>query len=232
MPVYLIRQGLTGPVKIGLATDVVKRLRQLQTNQPITLHILRVLDGERALEKILHEKYELQRLSGEWFSFSEDMTKGDLGASDLPIPPVKRNFGRNYFVDNAHGREQALHDEVLTIIGGKDALARRLRLPPWEVALSTIKQRYWSATVLLLNDAGRSDITLDTLFAAHEEVVAQKRKHDEQAQLVAEQQRARWDADRERKWIEKFGAASAWWPLSEAQDGDETAPQDSSGEPA
>jgi hypothetical protein len=232
MPVYFIRQGLTGPVKIGVAGDVVKRLRQLQTNQPITLHILRVLDGDRSLEAALHEKFSLQRLSGEWFNFSDDMLKSGHGADDLPIPHVKRNYGRNYFVDSAHGRQSALHEEILAIIGGADTLARRLKLPPWEVVRGNINQNYWSAAILLLNDVGRSDITLDMMFAARDEVIAQQKKIDEQTALGYEQQRARWDAEKEQKWVEKHGAGNAWWPLSESQEGEEDAPLDSTGSSA
>jgi hypothetical protein len=215
MPVYLIRQGLTGPVKIGVANDAVKRLRQLQTNQPIVLRIVRLLEGDRAEEAALHQRFQGQRLKGEWFTFCAEMD-GDLGLADLPIPMVRRNFGRGH-ADNAHGRERQLHDEILIAIGGASALGRRMRMPPWEVAPNLIKQRYWSATVLLLVDAGRHDITLDMLFEA-QAATAEANRHIREHNARIEKKRLEdIDARRERDWVEKHGAAAAWWALREPE---------------
>lgn len=219
MPVYLIRQGVTGPVKIGVANDVVKRLRQLQTNQPIALRLIRVLDGDRDAEITLHKRFHSLRLNGEWFSYAPEMADGDLGLTDLPIPLVKRNCGRGY-PENAWGRERCLHDEILAIIGGAPALGRRMRLPPWEVVPGLINQRYWSATVLLLIDAGRHDITLDMLFAAHEARIEANRKIQEHNAKLERQHNARLTERREREWLEKHGPSAAWWPLPEPEETD------------
>lgn len=217
MPVYLIRQGVTGPVKIGVANDVVKRLRQLQTNQPIALRLIRVLEGDRDAEVALHRRFHSLRLNGEWFAYAQEMADGDLGLTDLPIPLVKRNFGRGY-PENAWGRERCLHDEILAIIGGPAALGRRMRLPPWEVVPGLINQRYWSATVLLLIDAGRHDITIDMLFAAQEARVEANRKIHEHNAKLDEQHKAQLTARREREWLEKNGPSAAWWPLPEPEE--------------
>lgn len=216
MPVYLIRQGITGPVKIGVATDAVKRLRQLQTNQPITLRLVRLLEGGRAEEAALHQRFATRRMSGEWFSYSTEM-EGDLGLKDLPLPTIRRNCNRNY-PDNAYGRERRLHDEILAIIGGAEALGRRLRQPHWEVAPGLIRQRYWSATSLLLIDAGRHDITLDMMFearAATEEASQRIREHN--ARIEKDRAEKSW-LQRERMWVEKHGADAAWWDLRQADE--------------
>ena len=88
MPVYFIRAGEAGPVKIGWAADVGDRCRQLQTGYPQPLQVIRVVDGTRALERWLHDRYAGLRLLGEWFQFSADMLAVTL--PDLNVPPPKR----------------------------------------------------------------------------------------------------------------------------------------------
>lgn len=211
--VYFIRQGVTGPVKIGVAKDVVKRVRQLQTNQAVPLRIIRVLEGAGPLEKDLHSRFSHLRLKGEWFTFDPDMVKGDLGAVDAPIPMLRRNHPTP--PDTPWGWERSLHAEILIAIGGAETLARRMRLPPWEVSPHNIAQKYWSATVLLLNDAGRHDITLDTLFEARRLVEEESRKITDERALAERKRLSDFDAKRERDWIAKHGAAAAWWPLQD-----------------
>lgn len=42
MAVYFLRQGVTGNVKIGFASDITKRVKQLQTGQAQRLLIMRL----------------------------------------------------------------------------------------------------------------------------------------------------------------------------------------------
>lgn len=78
MPVYMIRQGARGPVKIGVARDVAKRLATMQTGNHEQLTLLRSFDGSVAEERALHRKFADHRLAGEWFSFTKAML-GDVG---------------------------------------------------------------------------------------------------------------------------------------------------------
>lgn len=73
MPIYFIRSGQCGPVKIGIAKDVQTRLRGLQTGHHETLHLMRVVNGGSQEERWLHDHYRSNRLAGEWFNFSPDM---------------------------------------------------------------------------------------------------------------------------------------------------------------
>jgi len=82
MPTYIIRAGLTGPVKIGRADDVEARRRDLQTAHHETLHVLRVLDTPFDAEPILHAKFAALRIRGEWFEFDQEML------SFVPETPV------------------------------------------------------------------------------------------------------------------------------------------------
>lgn len=84
MSVYFIRAGKDGPIKIGVATDPAARLRDLQTAHHETLHLERVVDGERCAELWLHEHFSEYRLRGEWFRFHPSM----LTILPPPMVPV------------------------------------------------------------------------------------------------------------------------------------------------
>lgn len=66
--VYFISDG--DYVKIGVATHVNERLRQLQTGNPRKLTLIKVLKSEKPyeLENNLHDIFEKYRVNGEWFN--------------------------------------------------------------------------------------------------------------------------------------------------------------------
>jgi predicted GIY-YIG superfamily endonuclease len=70
--VYFIQAGKRGPVKIGVATDVEKRLESLQTGNHQELHIrtLIVCDEKNhafETEKKFHRRFKHFHIRGEWF---------------------------------------------------------------------------------------------------------------------------------------------------------------------
>ena len=74
MYVYFIGTGITKghQVKIGVAKDVEKRLKGMQTGNPHKLIILAKIpcDSRRHalhLEATLHERFKKDRMTGEWF---------------------------------------------------------------------------------------------------------------------------------------------------------------------
>lgn len=75
---YLIApEGVDRPVKIGVADDPQKRLRQLQTGNPTPLRIVRTFSAQsRAAvndwEFHAHRLFADHRLAGEWFDLSAD----------------------------------------------------------------------------------------------------------------------------------------------------------------
>jgi hypothetical protein len=86
MPVYFIRSGEDGPVKIGFARDPLKRLATLQTAHHAPLKIIRLIRGDKTTERNYHIRYVRLALLGEWFEFDAEMlTVGD----PLPIPERK-----------------------------------------------------------------------------------------------------------------------------------------------
>lgn len=86
MPVYIIRAGQFGPVKIGFAEDVSTRLVKMQSDNHETLAVIRHLVGGFVEERALHQRFSALRLQGEWFSFTHEMLD-DLGLEDVDPPP-------------------------------------------------------------------------------------------------------------------------------------------------
>jgi len=88
MPAYLIQAG--GKIKIGWATDVEARRRQLQTSHHETLVVVRIIDGDLTTERWLHERFAEHRLRGEWFAFHDDMLTVVPPPTEPPPPKRKR----------------------------------------------------------------------------------------------------------------------------------------------
>lgn len=70
---YFIRSS-GGLVKIGITSNIQKRLANLQTSNPERLHVWAFIPrGGIALEKALHRKFINYRTSGEWFKISREI---------------------------------------------------------------------------------------------------------------------------------------------------------------
>jgi hypothetical protein len=66
---YLIQAGQDGPIKIGLAVSVKKRLKQLQTGNHNRLKIVGIVRNcKPELETSVHRELHNFRINGEWFS--------------------------------------------------------------------------------------------------------------------------------------------------------------------
>lgn len=75
--VYCIGWQEIGPVKVGIASDVQRRIRELQPGSPFTLleFYSEEMKGHqwtdkdcRHLENVIHERLRFVRLTGEWFA--------------------------------------------------------------------------------------------------------------------------------------------------------------------
>lgn len=73
--VYFIRNTQNGNVKIGIAADVNRRLKQLQGGYaPGTLIVIGVIpQGGIEVERELHARFAQYRLHGEWFEWNEEI---------------------------------------------------------------------------------------------------------------------------------------------------------------
>lgn len=67
MFLYVIRQGIDGPVKIGCAADPGTRLLSMQAGNPDNLTLAGVCRGNRGAERMLLAAFRPYRIRGEWF---------------------------------------------------------------------------------------------------------------------------------------------------------------------
>ena len=72
MVVYFIRAGNKGAIKIGVASDLAKRLETLQTGNPFELKVLATIPCSSEqhaydLERRMHKLFASKRIRGEWF---------------------------------------------------------------------------------------------------------------------------------------------------------------------
>lgn len=96
--VYVVQAVDDAPIKIGVASDVEKRLASLQTGNPRALQLLHVLPGDGALEWSLHKSLAADRLVGEWFD-------GERTREFLLVAPDLAEWAKHEFE-----RTQALPD--------------------------------------------------------------------------------------------------------------------------
>lgn len=66
--VYFVQGIGGGPIKIGAAKDIAKRVRQLQCAAADRLTVLSMALGGFVEEKRLHTWFRAARMSGEWFA--------------------------------------------------------------------------------------------------------------------------------------------------------------------
>lgn len=72
-------------IKIGIAKDVDRRIRQLQTGCPQKLYLLKAISvaAPRHIEQRLHQKYRHYRIErGEWFKLPEVAVQDLLNTID------------------------------------------------------------------------------------------------------------------------------------------------------
>ena len=79
------------PVKIGITTDVEKRLRQLQTASPFKLYPVFISEKLTrseafAFESRMHREFEPRKMSGEWFNVHPE------DAVERAVSYIKRHF--------------------------------------------------------------------------------------------------------------------------------------------
>lgn len=72
--VYAIRRADTREVKIGISTNPIRRLRDLQSAHGERLELLLTFPGGVHTEYELHERFSAHRKRGEWFHESPEIT--------------------------------------------------------------------------------------------------------------------------------------------------------------
>jgi hypothetical protein len=90
-----MQNGAKGPIKIGITSNVQRRLIQAQTfnYQPITL--LGYVLGTQSLETALLNRFSAYRIRGEWFAFNDELYNLARGIFDVEY---EKHNDRNYLV--------------------------------------------------------------------------------------------------------------------------------------
>ena len=65
--VYFVQSGPRGPIKIGVAEDIKKRVATLQIGNPVPLVVMATVPGGFELERELHARFLCGRIAFEWF---------------------------------------------------------------------------------------------------------------------------------------------------------------------
>jgi hypothetical protein len=83
-----------GPFKIGIASDLKKRLEALQTSHYEDLEVLMVIEmsNPRELEKALHKRFREYRIRGEWFAANRELYEALLALPGICTPLWMRDM--------------------------------------------------------------------------------------------------------------------------------------------
>lgn len=74
--VYLIEAIGLNRVKIGFASEICRRFRQIRTSCPVPIWVLAIVPGSTEMEAGLHQEFADRRRCGEWFAFDSEEIKG------------------------------------------------------------------------------------------------------------------------------------------------------------
>jgi hypothetical protein len=159
MPVYMIRAGEDGPMKIGKANDPVARCRELQTASHQRLFLMRTLDGASQVEQWLHGKFADRRIMGEWFSYCPDMLVIQPPHFDEMKPSARRRPGA--LADYLFSKRIKLH-EFANKIGQTASSVSRLASGVNKPTLDTIQ---------LIYEASDHEVTAEDFRQQHNEAL-------------------------------------------------------------
>lgn len=100
---YLIKDMVSGLLKIGRSKDAKKRLKQLQSANGHKLELLCVIKKKGNIEDKLHEKFSELNTNGEWYKYSEDIINEytSLGGTIL-IESISKNIEIENFVERMY----------------------------------------------------------------------------------------------------------------------------------
>jgi len=77
--IYVLEEGINGPIKIGTSTNPPKRMKSLQSGNPKKLNIIMLFEGGRSLENKIHKDLSndrnRNRKDGEWFERNDVVFK-------------------------------------------------------------------------------------------------------------------------------------------------------------
>lgn len=85
--IYFIQAHDGGPIKIGWAKNIDKRIAEIQRMSPSQLRVLNTFDSSEEDERILHKYFKRIRLYGEWFEPTDELLAFVQNPHKVELPP-------------------------------------------------------------------------------------------------------------------------------------------------
>lgn len=97
-------------VKIGITTDIPKRLSGVQTGCPLEIIVLAIILGDKAKEREIHRQFKHLNTSGEWFYLAPELREyiNGLPVVDLTEAAAIR---KEYLEDERRKHQERLRQE-------------------------------------------------------------------------------------------------------------------------
>ncbi len=83
-----------GPIKIGRAIDIRRRINAIQTSLPYKVQVLGVVMGPVGHEKWLHDRFRTYKLRGEWYSRNAELLDFIKAFTQQWAPPRSKSRAR------------------------------------------------------------------------------------------------------------------------------------------
>lgn len=152
--IYAIHNTHKNEIKIGYATDPIKRLMCLQTGTTDKLEILFTFKGGLSLETDLHAKLERYRISGEWFKNNCEVISNLKEAFNHSLTPILPTTYKDLqivskAIENAIGDTRKARITVSEILKDTQGLDKKV-VADSLVRLGWTKQTYKNGAVFYL----------------------------------------------------------------------------------
>lgn len=143
--VYIIHNTETGRCKIGKASDVHKRFKELQRATDCDLelvHYTEMLEDPHALEKELHTRFKSKQKRGEWFNITPTEAMAALKGEEFEVPKYLVKMTSQEVADYLEVPHQY-------IIDAAEAEIEDHQKPPEEIGFEKTLQGYCMNTLAL-----------------------------------------------------------------------------------
>lgn len=90
MVVYFIQRPSDGAIKIGISESLKQRMSRLGDKHKENMGIIRVIEGGRKEERMLHERFADLRFHGEWFRADQKLMDYIETLESIPIEDALR----------------------------------------------------------------------------------------------------------------------------------------------